>query len=172
MLDNKDILEVMKNEAYARCRYEIYAEIARVQGLHYFAKVLEELAINELSHFREFMRILNLRGDTVENLKTAMMDEESESSQIYPRLYQDAMADGQLNTARLFQQIGKIENIHRERLEKLADLLEKDSPFRREIDIKWKCITCGYVHEGKEPPKKCPGCQSGQNYYEPEDFLL
>lgn len=172
IFDNKDIYEVMKNEAYARCRYEIYGEIAREQGLHYFANVLEELAFNELSHFREFMRILDLRGNTLENLKTAINDEENEATDIYPKLYEDAMADGELNTARLFQQVAKIENLHKERLEKLAELLENDSPFKREIDIKWKCITCGYVYEGKEPPKKCPGCQSGQNFYEPEDFLL
>ncbi len=172
MLDDKEILEVMKNEAYARCRYEIFAEIAREQGLHYYAKVLEEIAFNELSHFREFMRILNLRGDTLENLKTAVIDEEDESTNIYPKLYQDAMADGKLNTARLFQQITKIEVLHKERLDKLANLLETDSVFKRDINIKWKCLTCGYVHEGKEPPNKCPGCQSGQNFYEPEDFLL
>jgi rubrerythrin len=172
MLEDKEILEVMKNEAYARCRYEIFAEIAREQGLLYYAKVLEEIAFNELSHFREFMRILNLRGDTLENLKTAVIDEEDESTSIYPKLYQDAMVDGKLNTARLFQQITKIEALHKERLDKLADLLETDSVFKRDINIKWKCLTCGYVHEGKEPPNKCPGCQSGQNFYEPEDFLL
>lgn len=23
---------------------------------------------------------------------------------------------------------------------------------------KWKCIVCGYVFEGDEPPAKCPRC--------------
>ncbi len=23
---------------------------------------------------------------------------------------------------------------------------------------KWKCIECGYVHEGDEPPDECPVC--------------
>jgi len=170
MLDRKAIYEVMKNEAYARCRYEVFAEIAREQGLHYFAKVLEEIAINELSHFREFMRILNLNGSTLENLGTAIADEKNETTDIYPKLYQEAMLGGELNTARLFQQIAKIEKSHMERLEKLEDLLIKDSAYKRETSIKWKCRTCGYIHEGKEPPNKCPGCQNGMNYYEPEDF--
>lgn len=169
-MDSKKIFEVMKNEAYARCRYEIYAEIARDEGLHYFAKVLEEIANNELSHFREFMRILNLRGSTIDNLETAISDEHTESNSIYPQLKDDAMVDNELNTARLFQQIAKIENLHMERLEQLKTLLEKDAAFKREVNIKWKCRTCGYIHEGTEPPNKCPGCQSGKNHYEPEDF--
>ncbi len=116
-MDNKKIFEAMKIEADSRCRYELYAEIAREQGLHYYAKILEEISNNELSHFREFMRILKLRGSTKDNLKTAITDEEKESSSIYPRLKEYAMVDGELNTARLFQQIAKIENLHKERLE-------------------------------------------------------
>ncbi|NLT58867.1 MAG: rubredoxin [Clostridiales bacterium] len=23
---------------------------------------------------------------------------------------------------------------------------------------KWKCIVCGYIHEGDEPPESCPIC--------------
>lgn len=170
MMNKKEIFEVMKNEAYARCRYEIFAEIAREQGLYYYAKVLEETATNELSHFREFMRILNLRGDTLANLKVAVADENKETTEIYPKLYEDAMVDGELNTARLFQQIAKIEKMHCERLEKLAELLENDSAFKRDVKIRWKCRICGYIYEGKEPPNKCPGCQSAKNFYEPADF--
>lgn len=172
MIDKKEIMEVMKNEAFARCRYEIYAEIARSQGLHYYAKVLEEISRNELSHFREFMRIIKSNGDTLNNLKTAINDENKESTEIYPKFYQDAMIDGELNTARLFQQIAKIENMHKEKLEKLAHLLENDSVYKRDIKIRWKCRTCGYIHDGTEPPNKCPGCQSGKNFYEPEDFSV
>ncbi len=82
------------------------------------------------------------------------------------------MVNGELDAARLFQQIGKIEMRHKERLERLAELLENDSVYKREKKIKWKCRTCGYIHEGKEPPNKCPGCQNGRNYYEPEDFSI
>ena len=23
---------------------------------------------------------------------------------------------------------------------------------------KWKCVVCGYIHEGDEPPERCPIC--------------
>jgi rubrerythrin len=32
---------------------------------------------------------------------------------------------------------------------------------------KWVCSVCGYVHEGNEPPEKCPQCQSpAEKFYE------
>lgn len=172
LLDRKELLDAAKNEAFARCRYELFAEIAHAEGLHYFAKILEETARNELSHFKEFMEILGLVGDTKSNLKTAIGSETEEAINIYPNLQKHAMADGELDTARLLQQIAKIEERHKERLEKLADLLESDSVYRRNKTIRWKCRICGYVLDAKEPPKKCPGCQSTQEYYEPEDFSV
>lgn len=24
----------------------------------------------------------------------------------------------------------------------------------------WRCTVCGYIHKGKQPPKKCPNCAS------------
>ncbi len=23
---------------------------------------------------------------------------------------------------------------------------------------KWRCVVCGYIHEGDEPPARCPKC--------------
>ena len=33
------------------------------------------------------------------------------------------------------------------------------------MEKKFRCIVCGYVHEGPEPPQECPLCLVG-----PEDF--
>ena len=35
---------------------------------------------------------------------------------------------------------------------------------------KWICPVCGYVHEGNEPPEKCPQCgTAGTKFYEKKD---
>jgi len=31
---------------------------------------------------------------------------------------------------------------------------------------KWRCGVCGYVHEGDEPPDKCPVCGAGKDLFE------
>lgn len=172
MIDHRQLTEVLMGEAMARCRYEIYAEKAREEGLHYFAKILEETAANELSHVRELMKILGMVSTTKTNLMTAIEKESIESEGIYPSLQEDALMDGDLDTARLFQQIAKIEQRHKQRFERLHNLLTEDMVFRRDNCILWKCRVCGYIHEGVEPPKKCPACQSLQNCFEPDDFSI
>ena len=31
---------------------------------------------------------------------------------------------------------------------------------------KWRCTVCGYVHEGANPPEKCPICGVPKNKFE------
>ena len=100
-LERREIYEALQNEALARCKYEIYAEIAHEEGLHYFGKILEETARNELSHVREFMRLLGLLNSTEENLMTSIDSESNEAEEVYPRLHDLAMADGELEAGRV-----------------------------------------------------------------------
>lgn len=172
MLIEKEMEIILKNEAYARCRYEIYAEKAREEGLHYIAKVLEETARNELSHVRELMMMLNHVGTTKDNINTAILGEVMEAEEIYPKLRELSITDNQMDYARFFQQLAKIEKRHEERLRKIKELLEADQVYERAEAIIWKCRNCGYIHEGTKPPKKCPGCQNTMEYFEPEDFAV
>ena len=31
---------------------------------------------------------------------------------------------------------------------------------------KWRCKVCGYIHEGEEPPDKCPVCGADKSMFE------
>lgn len=31
---------------------------------------------------------------------------------------------------------------------------------------KWKCLVCGYIHEGESPPEKCPVCGAPADMFE------
>ena len=35
--------------------------------------------------------------------------------------------------------------------------------------MKWICEVCGYVHEGDEPPEKCPVCQAPASKFKKQD---
>ncbi|KPL18476.1 MAG: hypothetical protein AMJ93_13780 [Anaerolineae bacterium SM23_84] len=26
------------------------------------------------------------------------------------------------------------------------------------VETEWECMDCGYLHEGKQPPRRCPDC--------------
>lgn len=172
MSDVEKLIKVMEQEAMARCRYEIYAQIAKEEGLDYFAKIFEETSRNELSHVKELMGLLKGTGTTLENLNLALKNEELESTVVYPKLHEEAIIENDLEKARFFKQLAKIEGRHMERFSELKKLLENDSVYKRETPIIWKCRVCGYIYEGLEPPKKCPGCQNSYSCFEPNDFSI
>lgn len=31
---------------------------------------------------------------------------------------------------------------------------------------KWRCTVCGYIHDGTEPPEKCPNCGAPKEKFE------
>ena len=33
---------------------------------------------------------------------------------------------------------------------------------------RWECTICGYIHEGEEPPERCPVCDAPKELF----FLL
>ncbi|MFQ9998723.1 MAG: rubredoxin-like domain-containing protein, partial [Anaerococcus obesiensis] len=39
-----------------------------------------------------------------------------------------------------------------------------------EETVKWKCLNCGYIYEGKKAPKLCPACKHPQEYFEVANF--
>ena len=157
-------------ESQARNKYAFYAQAARKEGYHYIAKIFEETAENERRHAKDEFALLGGIGDTAVNLKAAIEGEDEETTGMYPRFAQEAEAEGNKAAAVLFKLIAKIEAHHRDRYKKLLALVESGMVFKRETPIKWKCSVCGYVHEGKEPPAKCPCCQHPREYFEPANL--
>ena len=157
-------------ESQARNKYTYYAAVAHKEGYHYIAKILEETADNERRHAKDEFALLGGIGSTAENLKDAIDGEQYETITMYPEFAKEAEAEGNMAAAALFRQIAKIEAHHRDRYKRLLDMVEKGTVYKREKPIKWKCGVCGYVHEGTEPPEKCPCCQHPKEYYEPANM--
>ena len=154
-------------ESQARNKYTYFAQVARKEGYHYIAKIFEETADNERRHAKDEFNLLNGIGDTGANLQEAIDGEHYETTQMYPQFAKDAEEEGHRVAAVLFKQIAKVEAHHRDRYKKLLEMVKSGTVFKREESIKWKCSVCGYIHEGKEPPGKCPCCKHPLEYYEP-----
>jgi len=157
-------------ESQARNKYTYFAKVAQKEGYHYIAKIFEETAENEKRHAKDHFALLNGLGDTKANLKAAFEGEDYEVKSMYPTFAKEAEAEGNKAAAILFKQIAKIEAHHRVRYQKLLEMVEKGTVYQRETPIKWKCSVCGYVHEGTEPPEKCPCCKHPKEYFEPANL--
>jgi rubrerythrin len=155
-------------ESQARNMYTYFAKVARKEGYHYIAKVFEETAINEMRHAKDEFAMLGGIGDTIANLKEAIAGEHYETTTMYPEFAAAAEEEGNKEAAILFKMIARVEAEHRDRYKKLLEMVENGKVYTRDEPIRWKCAVCGYIHEGTEPPAKCPCCKHPREYYEPE----
>ena len=155
-------------ESQARNKYTYFAKVARKQGYHYIAKIFEETAMNEMQHAKDEFKLLNGIGDTKVNLKAAIEGEHYENTEMYPQMQKDAEEEENKKAAKLFKEIKEVEKEHEARYKKLLEMVEKENVYKRSKPIRWKCSKCGYIHEGEEPPEKCPSCKHEREYYEPE----
>ncbi|THB78298.1 MAG: rubrerythrin family protein [Desulfobulbaceae bacterium] len=157
-------------ESMARNKYTYFAKVAKKEGYHYIAKLFEETADNEMRHANDHFKLLGGIGSTAANLQEAIDGEDYETTTMYPEFAEAAKAEGNMEAAMLFEQIGKVEAHHRERYKKLLARVKDGTVYKRENPIQWKCSLCGYIHEGTEPPKKCPSCSHPHEYYEPANL--
>ena len=157
-------------ESQARNKYTFYAAIAKKEGYHYIAKIFEEVAENERRHAKDELDLLGGIGNTAANLKAATEGENYETIEMYPSFAKQADEEGNKTAATLFRTISQVEKHHRDRYQKLLQMVESGTVYKRDTPIKWKCSVCGYVHTGTEPPAKCPCCQHPKEYYEPANL--
>ena len=155
-------------ESQARNMYTYFAKVARKEGYHYIAKIFEETAINEMRHAKDEFALLGGISDTIANLKEAIAGEHYETTTMYPEFAATAKEEGNKEAAILFNMIARVEAEHRDRYKKLLEMVENGKVYTRDEPIRWKCAVCGYIHEGTEPPAKCPCCKHPREYYEPE----
>ena len=107
-------------------------------------------------------------GKTQENLLEAAEGELLEWSDLYSNFSTIAVDEGFKDVAAAFRAIARVEEFHEWRYRQLLSRMEEHEVFRREEPIKWQCRNCGYIHEGLNPPEKCPACLHPKAYFEPK----
>ena len=176
----QNLLKSFAGESQARSRYTFFASVAKKEGYEQIAGVFMETAEQEKEHAKRFFKFLEggmveitasypagKIGTTAENLAAAADGENEEWVDLYPEFANIAEEEGFKEIAVVFRMVAKVEAEHERRYRKLlanvveGKVLEKDEP------ILWQCRNCGYVHEGKTAPGKCPACAHPQAYFEP-----
>lgn len=174
----KNLVIAYLAESSAYTRYTFYADKADKEEYYPIGKVFRETADNELRHSKVFFKHLEggkvevpvnpdagIIGDTASNLATAMAEEEHEGVEMYTNAAKAAKKEGFPDIASHFLEIAEIEQLHHDHFEAYLKQVNDGTVWKRDHDIKWKCLVCGYVHEGKEPPKECPACDHPYQHY-------
>ena len=111
-------------------------------------------------------------GSTEDNLAAAAAGEDYETTQMYPDFAKVAEEEGFKQIAGVFRNVANAEARHRDRYLALKKNIASNQVFKRPESQRWVCRNCGYVHEGTEPPPKCPSCKNPREYYEPANMDL
>jgi rubrerythrin len=85
---------------------------------------------------------------------------------MYPGFAEVAREEGFNSIAKIFESISVAEKQHEKRYLGLAANVEACTVFKKDESVVWRCLNCGYLHEGKEAPKACPACAHEQAYFE------
>lgn len=174
-------------ESQARNRYSFYAKIAQREGFEQIADIFLITADNEREHAKWLFRLINelkkksnenldeikveavaptILGDTAENLRAAIAGENYEHTKMYPEFADIAEKEGFPEIAKRLRAIAVAEKHHEERYKHLLKEVAGNTVFKKEKKVYWVCRKCGYVHEGEEPPEKCPSCSHPRSYFE------
>ena len=175
----RNLLTAFAGESQARNRYTYFASKAKKEGFVQISLIFEETANQEKEHAKRLFKFLE-GGDveiagafpagviatTAENLRAAAGGENHEWTEMYPGFAAVAREEGFDEIADVFEAIAVAEKQHEKRYLGLAENIEKGRVFRRDKKVVWRCINCGYIHEGEEGPELCPACAHPQAYYE------
>ena len=131
------------NEAQAYARYTFYAQQADKENYFPIGEIFRDTASNELRHGKIFLKMLE--GGTVDIALTP-----------------DAGVTGDTATN---LEIAEIEQHHCDRFERYLQQVKDGTVWKRDKPIKWKCLVCGYIYEGKQPPAVCPACDHPREHY-------
>lgn len=178
----ENLLKAFAGESQARNRYTYYAEVAQEDGFIQISNIFLETAGNERAHARRFFGFLSTEfkgeavaldaaypvglGTTSENLLYAASGEHEEWSDLYPNFGDVAQQEGFNDIAACFRKVAEAEVHHEERFLALQKNIQEGHVFKRNEEMEWICINCGYVHKGKTAPMVCPTCLYPQSNFE------
>ncbi|MDP6543599.1 MAG: rubrerythrin family protein [Phycisphaerae bacterium] len=175
----KNLMCAFAGESQARNRYTYFASKAKKEGYVQISNIFAETANQEKEHAKRLFKFMTGGeaeitaafpfgeiGATVENLAAGAAGENFEWTTMYPGFAQVARDEGFDQVAQVMEAIAIAEQQHEKRYLALIANIEGGRVFKRDTSVVWRCINCGYLHEGPEAPELCIACAHEQKHFE------
>jgi len=150
----QDLQDAFAGESQANRKYLAFAKKAEDEGYAQVARLFRAAAAAETIHAHNHLRALSGIKSTKENLMAAISGESYEFQKMYPRMIDDAKAEGQDYALRSFNLANEVEKVHALLYKKALEELGKNVSTEYYV-----CSVCGYTAEG-EAPDDCPVCRA------------
>lgn len=156
----ENLMEAFAGESQANRKYLAFAAKAEKDGFTQVAKLFRAAADAETIHAHGHLRNAGGINDTVENLKEAIAGETHEFKNMYPKMIEEAEAEGNKVAARYFGFANQAEKVHADLYQKALETIE--NPVA--VDY-YNCSVCGFTHEGPFEDDKCPICSAASKAF-------
>ncbi len=110
----KNLWNAIVSEALANLKYNAYSQRAMQEGHPEVAQIFQEVAGAETVHGINHLRVAGDLATTAENLRVIIEGEAIEAATIYPRMIQEALAEGHQEAADSFTMAMERERRHLE----------------------------------------------------------
>lgn len=174
-----NLVTAFAGESQARNRYTFYAKKAKKEGYVQISNIFAETADQESAHASRLFKFLKggevevqaafpagVTATTAENLRAGAAGENYEWTDMYPSFAATAREEGFDTIANVFEAIAVAEKQHEKRYLDLAANIDGGKVFKRNETVVWRCLNCGYLHEGPEAPENCLACAHPQAHFE------
>ncbi len=176
----KNLLISFAGESQARNRYTYFASQAKKDGFVQIQDIFLETADQEREHAKRFFKFLEggddlevtcafppgIIKDTEANLLHAAAGERHEYEEMYPSFAKIAREEGFNEIAVVWEKVCVAEEFHERRFLDFARNVKEARVFTREQPVTWRCLNCGYLHEGTSAPEICPACIHPKSFFE------
>jgi rubrerythrin len=175
----KNLLTSFAFESQASARYHFFADKAHKDDLIQIAALFEETAFQEREHALRFFKFFNggeleitasfktgVIQTTYENLMSSADLEKHVHTILYPGFAGVAREENYIRAADTWDAIIVAEIQHEKTFLALAENIQTGKLFKRKESMRWRCLNCGYIHEGMYAPDKCPACVRSTGHFE------
>ncbi len=141
-------------ESQAYQKYSAFAKKAEKDGFANIAKLFQTTAEAERIHAEGHLKAMDKISSTLENLEAAIAGETYEYEDMYPPMYEQAVADKH-KAKKMFGFAMEAEKVHAELYKKALEAVKSGKDLD-EVNI-YLCPICGHIELGT-PPENCPVC--------------
>jgi len=152
---HENLKNAFAGESQAYMKYVTFAKKAEKDGFANIAKLFRTTAEAEKIHAEGHLGSDDAIGSTAENLETAISGETYEHNEMYPPMYEQAVAEGH-KAKRMFGFAVEAEKVHAALYRSALEAVKKGEDIA--TTAVWLCPVCGHIELGT-PPEFCPICK-------------
>ena len=158
---HENLKNAFAGESQAFMKYTAFAKKAEKDGFANVAKLFRTTAEAEKIHAEGHLSADDAIQTTAANLETAIGGETYEHNEMYPPMYEQAVAEGH-KAKRMFGFAVEAEQVHAALYRKALEAVQNGQDLS-ESNI-WLCPVCGHIELGN-PPANCPICNVKASVY-------